>query len=252
MRRIVLSLSLVLLGSAPLAGQSGRPLALEDYYRANTVGSPRISPTGDWVTYTVSTRIEDTNETETESWVVRADGSAPPTRVERDGGNVANPRWAPDGRLRVDQDDATWLIDPTRPTSGADRDESVRSEGVPGPNGDWLVLTQEMPLPTRPERNLTAFESRHEERFEGVQFDWYPFRRDGRAFPLPDPDERPLTEIFPHACGRRRRPAAAHTAGPASRRRPVEPRWARHSLHRRRGGEGRARLRAFGPLPGCP
>ena len=196
MRRIVLSLSLVLLGSAPLAGQSGRPLALEDYYRANTVGSPRISPTGDWVTYTVSTRIEDTNETETESWVVRADGSAPPTRVERDGGNVANPRWAPDGRLRVDQDDATWLIDPTRPTSGADRDESVRSEGVPGPNGDWLVLTQEMPLPTRPERNLTAFESRHEERFEGVQFDWYPFRRDGRAFPLPDPDERPLTEIF--------------------------------------------------------
>ena len=65
MRRIVLSLSLVLLGSAPLAGQSGRPLALEDYYRANTVGSPRISPTGDWVTYTVSTRIEDTNETET-------------------------------------------------------------------------------------------------------------------------------------------------------------------------------------------
>ncbi len=43
---------------------------------------------------------------------------------------------------------------------------------------------------------MTAFERRHEERFQGDAFDWYPFRRDGRRFPVPDAGERALTEIM--------------------------------------------------------
>ena len=34
------------------------------------------------------------------------------------------------------------------------------------------------------------------ERFEGVQFDWYPFVRDGQPCPLPDPRDQPPQEIF--------------------------------------------------------
>ena len=68
MRRILLSLGLVILGSVPsapaaaLQGQ-GRPLALEDYYSMKSVGAPRISPAGDWIAYTVRSPIEDTNGT---------------------------------------------------------------------------------------------------------------------------------------------------------------------------------------------
>src|SRR5688500_20032408 len=32
----------------------------------------------------------------------------------------------------------------------------------------------------------TDFEKRHEERFQGVQFDWLNFQRDGAPFPAPD------------------------------------------------------------------
>ncbi len=115
MRRIILSLGVVLLASVPASAQSGRQLTLEDYYEVKSVGSPRISPAGDWVAYTVSRRIEETNGTATESWIVRADGSAEPVRVQHNGQDVGNPRWAEDGRLRVGSQGATWLIDPARP-----------------------------------------------------------------------------------------------------------------------------------------
>ena len=196
MRRTFLSLGLVFLGSVLLSAQDGRPLALEDYYSVKSVGSPQISPDGEWVAYTVSLRLEQDNETTTESWIVKADGSNKPVRLQRDGQDVSNPRWTADGRLRVRHDDVTWLIDPARPGGRAIRDDDVAPSGVPSPDRRWLALTQDMPMPPRAELELTAFERRHEERFEGAAFDWYPFRRDGQSFPLPDPSERALSEIF--------------------------------------------------------
>ena len=95
MRRILLSLVLVLVASVPplAAQQGGRALTLEDYYSLNNVGSPRISPAGDWVAYTVSHAIEQTNGTETETWIVRANGSGDPVLVQRNGRDVAQPTW---------------------------------------------------------------------------------------------------------------------------------------------------------------
>jgi dipeptidyl aminopeptidase/acylaminoacyl peptidase len=42
---------------------------------------------------------------------------------------------------------------------------------------------------------LSPFERRHEERFQGVQFDWLNFQRDGALFPAPDPTANPPREI---------------------------------------------------------
>jgi hypothetical protein len=85
----------------PTTVSTRRPLRLEDYYRLKSVGSPRISPDGRRVAYTVNTPVEATNSTRTETWVVLADGSAPPARLQQDGKEVSDPRWADDGRLRV-------------------------------------------------------------------------------------------------------------------------------------------------------
>ena len=196
MRRNVLFLGLVILSTVPVSAQMGRQLTLEDYYSVKSVGSPLISPAGDWITFTVSQRIEETNGTTTESWVVRSDGLGRPVRVQHNGQDVSNPRWTDDGHLRFSHQDRIWLIDPARLSGPAARDESVESSGVASPDGQWTALTQDMPQPEHPELNLSAFERRHEERFKGEAFDWYPFRRDGQRFPLPDARERALTEIF--------------------------------------------------------
>ena len=196
MLRNVFFMCLMILTAVPISAQMGRQLTLEDYYQIKSVGSPLISPSGDWITFTVSQRIEETNGTTTESWVVRSDGSGMPVKVLHNGQNVSNPRWTDDGHLRFSHQDAVWLTDPEQPEGPAVRDESIASPGVQSPDGQWTALTQDMPKPEPPESDLSEFERRHEERFRGEAFDWYPFRRDGQSFPLPDAGERALTEIF--------------------------------------------------------
>jgi hypothetical protein len=47
----------VLAGAATLHGQTKRPLAIEDYYRVLTIGTPQISPDGRSVQFPVATRV---------------------------------------------------------------------------------------------------------------------------------------------------------------------------------------------------
>jgi len=204
MRRtpLVLAVSLASWLAAPGTAQTPastelRPLGLEDYYRVRDVGAPRISPDGAWVTYTVSTPVEETNGSTVETWVARADGSRPPQRVTHQGSDVSGPRWASDGRLGfATADGARWLVAPDRPSDLAARDDETQPTGVTSPDGRWRAVLREMEAPRRAEPTRTAFERRHEERFEGVRFDWYPFVRDGQSFPLPDPRIVPAEEIF--------------------------------------------------------
>jgi hypothetical protein len=45
--------------TAPIGAQTGRALAIEDYYKIKSVGDTQISPDGRWVVYTLTTRVED-------------------------------------------------------------------------------------------------------------------------------------------------------------------------------------------------
>lgn len=40
-----------------------RPLTIEDYYQLQTVGNPSFSPNSRWVSFSVSTRVEEDNDT---------------------------------------------------------------------------------------------------------------------------------------------------------------------------------------------
>jgi dipeptidyl aminopeptidase/acylaminoacyl peptidase len=204
MRRVLLSLGILILWSAPVAAQvrtaadtRGRALTLEDYYRVKSVGAPRISPDGQWVAYTISTPVEETNDSRTETYVVRADGSGQPVRIQHNGADVSSPRWSDDGRLRVTQQNVTWVVDPARPTIGATREEgSGENAGIRSPDGRWIARTRPLPAAARPQPTMTEFEQRHESRFKGDAFDWYPFRQDGQRFPLADRRLRPASEVF--------------------------------------------------------
>ncbi len=202
----------------------GRALAIEDYYRIQTVGSPAISPNGNWVTFTVATRVEEDNGTRTETWVVPTDASTRPWRLLHYGHDVSGARWSEDNRVEYVADRQQWRIDPQNPGATPSRGAAAPAGGgrggrggrgggegappvpVPSPDGKWLAATIDKPQPRRDAEYASDFERRHEERFKGAIFDWKDFQRDGQPFPVPDPRVRAAAQIVvaPAGGGERR------------------------------------------------
>jgi dipeptidyl aminopeptidase/acylaminoacyl peptidase len=207
----------VLLSHAQQKPGAGRALTIEDYYRVQAVGSPTIAPGGGWVSYTVSTRIEDDNSTRSETWVVPSDGSAPPLRLLHYGRDVSGARWTDDDRLAYTADRQEWTLDPrnpgvpplklAQPRSGrggggrggrggaAGGGDGQQAASVPSPDGRWLATTIDAPPAKREPVVANDFERRHEERFKGAIFDWKDFQRDGQPFPAPNLRARPAAHI---------------------------------------------------------
>jgi dipeptidyl aminopeptidase/acylaminoacyl peptidase len=207
---------------------TARALVIEDYYRLQAVGNPTISPDAKWVVYTVSTRVEEDNSTETGTWVVPADGARPAVRVMHYGRDVSGARWTDDNRVEYVAERRQWSIDPSSPAA-APR-EIVRAAGAaapggrggrggrgggggggaaagtPSPDGKWIARTVNADQPRPEPSTATDFERRHEERFKGVTFDWKDFQRDGQPFPAPDPTAGPSQriEVQPAGGGERR------------------------------------------------
>jgi dipeptidyl aminopeptidase/acylaminoacyl peptidase len=101
--RFPVSAALILaLTSVPAAGQeasadNGGP-TLEDLFTVKSLGSVQVSPDGQAVLYTVSSADLDENETDTDIWLLRRDGSswADPVQLTRSKQNDTNPQWRPD------------------------------------------------------------------------------------------------------------------------------------------------------------
>jgi dipeptidyl aminopeptidase/acylaminoacyl peptidase len=185
----------------------GRPLAIEDYYRVQTVANPQISPNGRWVAYTVATRIEEDNGTRTEAYIVSADGGTP-RRVLHYGKDVANARWAGDDRLEYTADRQQWRIDPASESAPPARTDSLPEAAATSADGAWVAFAREKPAAKKEARHASEFERKHEERFKGVTFDWKDFQRDGQPFPAPNHRARPSAEVV-------LRPALSGVEGPA-------------------------------------
>jgi len=214
--RVTLPLfALVLVSGLSVAGQSsaGRALRIEDYYRIRNVGSPTISPNGQWVAFAVTTRVDDdkdANKSASEGWYVPIDGRVPPARLEPSGGDVTNLRWLDDNRLQYSRDQQQWTIDPSKPSESAVRVESPERGGrggrgggrgrgaataTPSPDGRWRAELRDKPQTKNEPQYASDFEKRHQQRFEGAIFDWKDFQRDGQPFPVPDPRARPAVQI---------------------------------------------------------
>jgi dipeptidyl aminopeptidase/acylaminoacyl peptidase len=199
MTRLHLGLAiLVAIAPAAISGQQparGRPLAIEDYYRLQTVGSPAISPSGRWVVFTVSTRIEDDNTTRTDTFVVPADASARPLRVAHYGKEIANASWTADSRLEYAAERERWSLDPQNPSAPPHKAAALPAGAAASPDTKWIAFARDK-AQTKAERAYASeFEKRHEERFKGVAFDWKDFQRDGAPFPAPNLRARPAAQL---------------------------------------------------------
>ena len=200
----------------------GRALKIEDYYKIKTVGSPELSPNGNWVAFTVQTKFEEDNMTGTETYVVPSDGSAAPRKIQHQGKDVANPRWTEDNMLQYSLNSrvtsAVFLgsvgygeVQGQRGGGGnqgplykiaVDTPNATPVPAQPGPqgavtsfDGKWIAQAKDRPRSTPTPNYANDFEKRHMDRFKGREFDWMRFQQDGQQFPTPDPRLRPVAEI---------------------------------------------------------
>ncbi len=123
-------------------------LTIDDQFLLERVGSPRISPDGVRIAYTIGTTDYDTNSSETRIWVVDRDGGAP-IPMTGTGSSASSPRWSPDGQrlsflsARDGGNTQVWALDLT--TGGEAVQLTQIEDGVSGyewaPDGRRLVLT---------------------------------------------------------------------------------------------------------------
>ena len=194
-------LALGVAGPPRLAARQARhPLAIEDYYAVKSVGGVAISPDGRWVTFSVSSRVEATNGTTSEWYVVPADASAAPRRITHDEKDVTAAAFTSSGRVRYTVERQTWTIDPAGVSAAPVKAEAA-VPGTMSPDGKWTAVLRDAPRPRPASPAVSEFERRHAERFKGVIFDWMEFQRDGQPFPAPDPTARPAQHIVMQPVG---------------------------------------------------
>jgi dipeptidyl aminopeptidase/acylaminoacyl peptidase len=80
------------------SGAAGtRLITIDDYFKIQDVGQPELSPDGQWVAYTVRTKMLKEDKNETRIWMVSTHGGdAIP--MTADGVSSGHPRWSPDGK----------------------------------------------------------------------------------------------------------------------------------------------------------
>ncbi|HKK46789.1 MAG TPA: S9 family peptidase [Balneolaceae bacterium] len=92
-----------------------RSLNVDDLFKIKGVSSPKISPDGKWIAYTVTNTSLKKNKSETRIWMKSTSGGeAIPMTME--GTTSGNPRWSPDGKYlsftasRNDKKTQVWVL----------------------------------------------------------------------------------------------------------------------------------------------
>ncbi|MFC1562314.1 hypothetical protein ACFL4Q_04890, partial [candidate division KSB1 bacterium] len=92
-----------------------RALTLEDYFIIESIGSPEISPNGNYVAYTHSYINEEENRSEREIWIVDAGGTGEARKITDKNMNASGLQWSPEGHLMYSSERALWFLDIERP-----------------------------------------------------------------------------------------------------------------------------------------
>ena len=81
----------------PAASSAGRLVTIDDYFQIRDVGQPELSPDGQWVAYTVRTKMLKEDKNETRIWMISTHGGDP-LPMTAEGVSSGHPRWSPDGK----------------------------------------------------------------------------------------------------------------------------------------------------------
>lgn len=163
-----------------------RAITLDDLAKIERVGSPAISPDGEWVVYTVSQVDTKEDKNQTHLWMVKWDGSA---RVQLTYGKegASSPKFSPDGkyisftssRPGAAKGDQVWVMD--RRGGEAQQLTNVTDQNISGyswsPDGKKLLLTlHPKSEPDEPE------EGKKPEPPKPIVIDRYHFKQDVQGY----------------------------------------------------------------------
>jgi dipeptidyl aminopeptidase/acylaminoacyl peptidase len=84
--------------SRPATSAAVRNITIDDYFQIRDVGQPELSPDGQWVAYTVRTKMLKEDKNETRIWMVSTHGGEP-LPMSAEGVSSGHPRWSPDGKF---------------------------------------------------------------------------------------------------------------------------------------------------------
>lgn len=148
----ILAVSWLMLSSA-VSAQERRPLTTDDLFELRRIGSPVVSPEGEWIAYTVTTTSLEEESSETMVWMAPREGGDP-LPMTTPGTSASNPQWSPDGRYlsftasRGGGDNQVWVLDRR---GGEARPLTAHKGGISGyrwsPDGTRLLLTIRDPKP---------------------------------------------------------------------------------------------------------
>jgi len=79
------------------AATATRLITIDDYFQIRDVGQPELSPDGQWVVYTVRTKMLKEDKNETRIWMVSTHGGDPLPMTD-ESVSSSHPRWSPDGK----------------------------------------------------------------------------------------------------------------------------------------------------------
>ena len=163
-----------------------RPIAVDDIFNIREVRDPQRSPDGQWVAYTVTTPVKDTDKNNTDVWMVSWDG-ARHVQITSTPDGESSPRWSPDNQYlsfvssrQGAKDGQVWILD--RAGGEAMKVTDVKggvSDHAWSPDSSRLVLVVNDPDPADKDADTPEKEKKTP---KPIVIDRYRFKSDGDGF----------------------------------------------------------------------
>jgi dipeptidyl aminopeptidase/acylaminoacyl peptidase len=179
--------SLLCLTAAASAADTSkkRAISLDDLVRLQRVGSPVVSPDGEWVIYTVSQVDAKEDKNETHLWMVKWDGSVH-LQLTYGKEDASAPKFSPDGRYisflssrpGPAKGDQVWVLD--RRGGEAEQITNVTDQNIQGYL--WSPDSKKLLLNLRPKAEPDPEEGKPPAPPKPIVIDRYHFKQDIQGY----------------------------------------------------------------------